>query len=97
MQLASNLFRFHAFFGVTSGGGLDSSLALAHTTRAILFILLKLRVNIVRNPCRSLVLVLRAFDLVCWSTFFFIHNALLSLISFFFIATASSCGFIFKV
>ena len=41
--------------------------------------------------------MLRAFDLVRWSAFFFVHHALLGLIAFFFVSTAGSRGFIFKI
>ena len=49
-------------------------------------------------PSRALILMLRiAFDLVGRSAFFFVHDALFSLIAFFFVSTACSRCLIFEI
>ena len=51
-------------------------------------------------PCSGaliLILIVVAFDLVCRSALFFIHDALFRLVALLFVATACSGRFIFEV
>lgn len=95
VKFSTELFRLQAFFSISTWSWLNATFTFSHSI--LLWFFKFTTIDSIWHSCWTLIWIASPLNLVGWPSFFFVHNALLCLISLFFVTTASRSRLVLKV